>query len=138
MHPEFSRQLASQRQAGLLRPAARARRPGRAHRGRWSLTAATRWLRRAGWPRPSGGAAAGIPPPARPTGVFLAGPEAYGFRIYLTPAEARQLARDSLALLARFAGRMNEPASRPAGAVPLEVVVLSRRLPGPAGCLPGA
>lgn len=146
MHPEFSRQLASQRQAGLLRSAAGPGRPGPAHRrrtlgagllGAGPLSAAIRWLRRAGRPRLSGGAAAGVPQPAGAPGVFLAGPEAYGFRIYLTPAESSQLARDTLALLARFADRMDEPARRPAGAVPLEVVVLSRRLPGPAGCLPG-
>ena len=82
-----------------------------------------------------------MPQPASPTGVFLDGTEAYGFRIYLTPAEARRLARDCSRLAGRYADRLDDPRRRPADAVPVEVVVLSRRLPEPAGAgrgLPGA
>jgi hypothetical protein len=75
---------------------------------------------------------AGAPDIALP-GVFLAGPEAFGLRTYLTPAEARQLAADWAELLARFADRVDDPSCRPAGAVPFEVVVLGRQVPDLAG-----
>lgn len=138
MHPEIARQLAQQRRADL----ARARRAaGRSRPWPWLAAAARlRWLRRAGQPRLSGAAGAGLPQPAAPAGVFGDGTEAYGFRIYLTPREARKLARDCSRLAGRYAGRLADPASRPPGAVPLEVVLLSRRLPEPAGTgrgLPG-
>ena len=134
MHPEFARRLADQRQAELLRSAGGRPRVS----GPWRETA-RRWLGHAG-------RAAGKVPrprmlrPAPPSGVFLSGTEACGFRIYLTPAEARRLARDCSRLAGRYADRMGNPGRRPAGAVPVEVVVLSRRLPEPAGAgrgLPG-
>lgn len=146
MHPEIGRRLAEQHHADLLRSAARARQ-AKAQRGNrswrdWSWRAtAQRWLRGPGRPRLSGGAATRAPRPAQQPGVFLSGTEAYGFRVYLTPAEARKLTRDCSRLLDRYADRVDDPGRRPAGAVPVELVVLSRRLPEPAGAgrgLPGA
>jgi hypothetical protein len=69
--------------------------------------------------------------------VFLAGPEAFGLFTYLTADEARQLAADWADLLARFAGRAEDPSLRPAGAVPFEVVVLGRQVPDLAGAARG-
>ncbi len=135
MHPEFARRLADDHQADLARAAAR----GRAAARPWQA-AALRWLRLPGRPHLSGGAAARVPQPGAPAGVFLSGTEAYGFRVYLTPAEARRLARDCSRLAGRYADRLDDPGRRPAGAVPVEVVVLSRRLPELAGAgrgLPG-
>ncbi|MGE5133125.1 MAG: hypothetical protein ACM32E_09470 [Gemmatimonadota bacterium] len=135
MHPEFARRLADQRRAELLA----ARRGSRSREGGSWPGAAGRWLGRA-WPRRRFAGAARVPQPAPPTGVFLDGTEAYGFRIYLTPAEARRLARDCSRLAGRYADRVDDPRRRPAGAMPVEVVVLSRRLPEPAGAgrgLPG-
>jgi hypothetical protein len=78
-----------------------------------------------------------VPPPAEPVasgpGVFLAGPDAFGFRTFLTPAEARKLAADGAELLAQFADRVDDPARRPDGAVPFELVVLGRPVPELAG-----
>ena len=103
MHPENALIIAGQRRAEL----AASRRRGRR--------------------RPA------APPPAAPAasspGVFLAGPDASGFRTFLTPAEARKLAADWAELLAQFADRVDDPAQRPAGAVPFELVVLGRPVP---------
>lgn len=128
MHPDMISALAAQHRADLLRTAARqrARQPG-ARRPR-PLTAAFRWLRHMGRPRLSGGAAArGLLPAPLPE-ALADGPEAYGFRVYLTPAESRRLALHCLALLDRYADRLADPAARPPGAEPLELVLLSRRL----------
>jgi hypothetical protein len=70
-------------------------------------------------------------------GVFVAGPEAFGLRTYLTPAEARQLAADWADLLAAFADRVDDPSRRPEGAVPFELVVLGRQVPDLAGAAHG-
>lgn len=111
MHPEICRQLAEQHRAELLRVAARARHGRRS----WRET---------------------VPAPA----LSLSATEAHGLRIYVTPDESRKLARDCTRLLKKYARRMADPARRPPDAVPVEVVVLSRRLPEPAGAgrgLPG-
>ena len=80
-------------------------------------------------------------PQAAPLGVFLAGPDAFGFRTYLTTDEARQLAADWVDLLAGFGDRAEDPSRRPDDAVLYEVVVLGRQVPdlvGAARGLPGA
>jgi hypothetical protein len=90
------------------------------------------------WRRRGRGAGA---PQAAPAGVFLAGPDAFGFRTYLTADEARQLAADWVGLLAGFGDRAEDPSRRPDGAVLYEVVVLGRPVPdlvGAARGLPGA
>ena len=76
---------------------------------------------------------AAAPPAASKPGVFLAGPEAFGFRTFLTPAEARKLAADGAELLSQFADRVDDPGQRPDGAVPYELVVLGRPVREPAG-----
>ena len=127
MHPEIARRLADQRRADLLRSAHDSRRAGRCWRG-----TAWRWLWRAGGRRHSGGASRLLRPAELP-GAFLARPEALGFRAYLTDAEAEQLVREWAGLLGRFADRAGDPARRPDGAVPFEVVLLGRRVPDLAG-----
>jgi hypothetical protein len=126
MHPEIARHLAQQRHAELMRSARDSRRAGR----RWPGSA-WRWLRGAGGRRHSGRESRLRP--AELPGAFLARPEALGFRAYLTDAEAEQLIREWAGLLARFADRAEDPARRPAGAVPFEVVLLGRRVPDLAG-----
>jgi hypothetical protein len=107
MHPETARIIAGQRVAELAVSRQQSRR------------------------RPA------APPPARPgasePGVFLAGADAFGFRTFLTPAEARKLAADWAELLSQFADRADEPGQRPDGAVPFELVVLGRPVPELAG-----
>jgi hypothetical protein len=127
MHPEIARRLADQRRADLLRSAQDSRRAGRSWRG-----TAWHWLRRAGGRRHSGGVSGPLRP-AEPSGAFLARQEALGFRAYLTDAEAEQLIREWMQLLGRFADRAEDPARRPDGAVPFEVVLLGRRVPDLAG-----
>ncbi|MDR0346292.1 MAG: hypothetical protein LBI49_24860 [Nocardiopsaceae bacterium] len=127
MHPEIARQLADQRRADLLRSAHDSCRAGWSWRG-----SARRWLRRAEGRRHSGGASCPLRPAGLP-GVFLARPEALGFRAYLTDAEAEQLIREWAGLLGRFADRADDRNRRPAGAVPFEVVLLGRRVPDLAG-----
>jgi hypothetical protein len=61
--------------------------------------------------------------------VFLAEPDAFGFRTFLTPAEARKLAADWAELLSQFADRVDDPGQRPDGAAPFELVVLGRPVP---------
>ncbi len=104
MHPEITRIIAGQRRAEL----AASRRRGRR--------------------RPT-------VPPAAPVasgpGAFLSGPDAPGFRTFLTPLEARKLAADWAELLAQFADRVDDPDRRPDGAVPFELVVLGRPVPEP-------
>jgi hypothetical protein len=146
MHPEISRRYGEQhraemhRQAERWRPAAQLRRPKPARlamlRAAGPLVARrlpARWRRRA-----RRGADA---PQTAPLGVFLAGPDAFGFRTYLTADEARQLAADWVSLLAGFGDRAEDPSRRPDGAVLHEVVVLGRPVPdlvGAARGLPGA
>jgi hypothetical protein len=128
MHPEIARTLAGQRGADLRRAARRARAARRLQHGRWR------------WPGPLGRrglATAGGQPPAALPGVFLAGPQAFGLRAYLTAEEASELAAGACAQLARFSDRLGDPRRRPAGAVQVEVVVLARRLPDLAGIAPG-
>ena len=90
------------------------------------------------WRRRARGAGA---PQTAPLGVFLAGPDAFGFRTYLTADEARQLAADWVGLLDGFGDRAEDPSRRPDDAVLYEVVVLGRPvqdLVGAARGLPGA
>jgi len=144
MHPEISRRYGEQhraelhRQAERWRAAAQLRRPKPARMVRlWAAgpLVARRllvlWRRRAH--------SAGAPQTA-PLGVFLAGPDAFGFRTYLTADEARQLAADWADMLAGFGDRAEDPSRRPDGAVLFEVVVLGRPVPhlvGAARGLPG-
>jgi hypothetical protein len=145
VHPEISRRYAEQRRAELRRQAerwrlaAQLRRPKPARPARLRAAGpllARRWPAR--WRRRVPGAGA---PQAAPLGVFLAGPDAFGFRTYMTADEARQLAADWASLLARFGDRADDPSRRPDGAVLFEVVVLGRQVPDLAGAvrgLPGA
>lgn len=105
MHPESARIIAGQRWAELVHSRRRSRR----------------------YP-----AAAPVSTATEP-GVFLAGPDAFGFRTFLTPAEARKLAADWAELLTQFADRVDDPGRRPDGAVPFELVVLGRPVPELAG-----
>ena len=160
MHPEIARSIAAQHRAelrhlaGVHRLARQRRLAGRRPGGRWpvamrrlaTMRLVTVRLGRArrrpvlrlpvislAGARPGRERGpAGVPDIALP-GVFLAGPEAFGLRTYLTPAEARQLATDWAELLARFADRVDDPSCRSAGAVPFEVVVLGRQVPDLAG-----
>jgi len=135
MHPEIARSIAAQRAAELHRLAGRQRLAAQC-RAAGPPSAASRLLarlrplvgRRAAQPVPAQAAAAAAPP-----GVFVAGPEAFGLRTYLTAAEARRLAADWADLLAAFADRIDDPSRRPAGAVPFELVVLGRQVPDLAG-----
>jgi len=134
MHPEISRRYGEQhraelhRQAERRRVAAQLRRPVPARlamlRAAGPLVA--RWLPPALSRRRARGA--GVPQ-AAPLGVFLGGPDAFGFRTYLTADEARQLAADWADLLARFGDRAEDPSRRPDGAVLFELVVLGRQVP---------
>lgn len=135
MNPEIARRYAEQHRAEMSRQVER-----------WRLAAQRRakparlaMLRLpAPWRRRAHGAGA---PQAAPAGVFLAGPDAFGFRTYLTADEARQLAADWVDLLAGFGDRAQDPSRRPDGAVLYEVVVLGRPVPelvGAARGLPGA
>ena len=81
--------------------------------------------------------AAGAPQTA-PLGVFLAGPDAFGFRTYLTADEARQLAADWVGLLDGFGDRAEDPSRRPDDAVLYEVVVLGRPVQDLVGAARGA
>jgi hypothetical protein len=153
MHPEIARSIAEQRQAELWRLAqlgrlARQQREARSQAAQDRPAAGRRRTPRRR-PAPAKLMAAGwrvLPrrrrePGIRPPGVFLDRPDAFGFRTYLTAAEARQLARDWSDSLGRFADRVDDPASRPAGAVPFEVVVMGRQVPDLAGAargLPGS
>jgi hypothetical protein len=149
MHPEIARSLAAQRQselrrlAGHHRLARRQRRTGRWPDGRAPVIAVRRLLARlpviglsGARPGQGRGPAAG-PRDIELPGVFAAGPEAFGLRTYLTPAEARQLAADWADLLAAFADRVDDPSRRPEGAVPFELVVLGRQVPDLAGAAHG-
>jgi len=132
MHPEIARTLSEQRQADLLRQAERRRWTAQARRAqikgarvRW---APVRWARARGAVPASQGV---------PAGVFLAGPQAFGFRSYLTAAEAQQLAGEWAGALSRYADRVADPARRPADAVPFEVVVLGQQVPDLVGAASG-
>jgi hypothetical protein len=145
MHPEISRRYGEQHRAEMHRQAERRRAAAQLRRPKPARLA---MLRAAGplvarrlparWRR--GARGAGTPQTA-PLGVFLAGPDAFGFRTYLTADEARQLAADWVSLLAGFGDRAEDPSRRPDGAVLYEVVVLGRPVPdlvGAARGLPGA
>jgi hypothetical protein len=158
MHPEIARRLAAQRRselhrlAGRHRLARRQRLTARWPDGRPSVMtghpaavrlAVRRLLARlpviglsGARPGQGRGPAAGPRDIASP-GVFVAGPEAFGLRSYLTPAEARQLAADWADLLVAFADRVDDPSRRPAGAVPFELVVLGHQVPDLAGAAHG-
>jgi len=143
MHPEIARSIKAHHTAEIHRLAERDRLAAqcRAARRRSAISALLARLRplvarqAAARPGPARAAAAGAP-----AGVFAAEPEAFGLRTYLTAAEARQLAADWAGLLTAFADRVDDPSSRPAGAVPFELVVLGRQVPdlvGAARGLPG-
>jgi len=144
MHPEISRRHGEQHCAELHRQAERRRLAARPHRPRparlavfWAAVPFVARRMPALWRRRGHGAGA---PQAAPLGVFMAGPDAFGFRTYLTADEARQLAADWAAMLARFGDRAEDPSRRPEGAVPFEVVVLGRQIPDLVGAgrgLPG-
>jgi hypothetical protein len=133
MHPEISRRYGEQHRAEMHRQAERWRVAAQLRRPRPARLAV---LRAAGplmsrrlpvrWRRRAHGAGA---PQAAPVGVFLAGPDAFGFRTYLTDDEARQLAADWVAQLAGFGDRAQDPSRRPGDAVLHEVVVLGRPVP---------
>ena len=144
MNPEISRRYGEQHRAELHRQAERRRVAAPLRRPKPARLAMFRaveplvgrlprpWRRRA--------RAAGAPQTA-PLGVFLAGPDAFGFRTYLTADEARQLAADWVGLLDGFGDRAEDPSRRPDDAVLYEVVVLGRPvqdLVGAARGLPGA
>jgi hypothetical protein len=145
MHPEISRRYGEQHRAEMHRQAERRRAAAQLRRPKPARLA---MLRAAGplvarrlparWRRGARGAGA---PQTAPLGVFPAGPDAFGFRTYLTADEARQLAADWVSLLAGFGDRAEDPSRRPDGAVLYEVVVLGRPVPdlvGAARGLPGA
>jgi multidrug efflux pump subunit AcrA (membrane-fusion protein) len=141
MHPEIARSIAEQRRAELRRQACLRRTAQQQRAARGKRRHAPPWLVAAGWlaagrplwsRRRRGGAERAVLP-----GVFLDRPDAFGFRTYLTAAEADQLAREWADSLSRFAGRVDDPASRPAGAVPFEVLVLGRQVPDLAGAARG-
>jgi hypothetical protein len=141
MHPEIARSIAEQHQAELRRLAWLRRTAQQQRAARGTRHAAPPWLVAAGrlaagrplWSRwRRGGAGRAVLP-----GVFLDQPDAFGFRTYLTAAEASQLAREWADSLSRFADRVDDPASRPAGAVPFEVLVLGRQVPDLAGAARG-
>jgi hypothetical protein len=145
MNPEISRRYGEQHRAELHRQAERRRVAAQLRRPKPARLAILRAVgplvgRRPPrlWPRRARGAGA---PQAAPLGVFLAGPDAFGFRTYLTADEARQLAADWVGLLAGFGDRAEDPSRRPDDAVLYEVVVLGRPvqdLVGAARGLPGA
>jgi hypothetical protein len=145
MNPEISRRHGEQYRAELHRQAERRRMAAQLRRpkpGRPAVLWAVGPLVARRLPRPWRRRApgAGAPQPA-PLGVFLAGPDAFGFRTYLTADEARQLAADWVAQLAGFGDRAQDPSRRPDDAVLYEVVVLGRPVPdlvGAARGLPGA
>ena len=145
MNPEISRRHGEQHRAELHRQAERRRVAAQLRRPRparlavlWSVgPLVARRLPRP-WRRRAQGA--GAPQPG-PLGVLLAGPDAFGFRTYLTADEARQLAADWVAQLARFGDRAQDRSRRPDDAMLYEVVVLGRPVPdlvGAARGLPGA
>ena len=136
MHPEISRRYGEQHRAEMHRQAERWRAAAQLRRRKPARLAMLRMPVR--WPRRA--RSAGTPQTA-PLGVFLAGPDAFGFRTYLTADEARQLAADWATQLAGFGDRAQDPSRRPDGAVLFEVVVLGRPVPDlvdAARGLPGA
>ena len=143
MNPEISRRHGEQYRAELHRQAERRRVAAQLRRPRPARLAVLRAAgplvaRRLPGLRRRAGAGA---PQAAPLGVFLAGPDAFGFRTYLTADEARQLAADWVAQLAGFGDRAQDPSRRPDDAMLYEVVVLGRPVPdlvGAARGLPGA
>jgi hypothetical protein len=144
MNPEISRRYGEQHRAEMHRQAERWRVAAQLRRSRPARPAMFRavgplvgWLPSRRRLRRARGAGAAQ---TAPVGVFLAGPDAFGFRTYLTADEARQLAADWVSLLAGFGDRAEDPSRRPDGAVLYEVVVLGRPVPdlvGAARGLPG-
>jgi hypothetical protein len=131
MNPEISRRYGEQHRAELHRQAERRRVAAQMRRPKPARLAMFRAVgplvgRLRLWQRRARGAGA---PQTAPLGVFLAGPDAFGFRTYLTADEARQLAADWAAMLARFGDRAEDPSRRPDDAVLFEVVVLGRQVP---------
>lgn len=132
MHPEITSRLAAHRRAELARDMARirnARLRGQDSHAPASLGPA-RPRRGLGWLRP--GLAGGLSRIAhRPTAsaVFVAEPDAFGIRAYLTTQETRQLMADWERQVARYADRLDDPGRRPAGAQPFELLILGRQVP---------
>jgi hypothetical protein len=143
MNPEISRRYGEQhrtelhRQAERWRVAAQLRRPKPARLAMFRAVGPPMGRLPRLWRRRARGAGA---PQTAPLGVFLAGPDAFGFRTYLTADEARQLAADWVGLLDGFGDRAEDPSRRPDDAVLFEFVVLGRQVPdlvGAARGLPG-
>jgi hypothetical protein len=144
MNPEISRRYGEQHRAELHRQAERQRVAAQLRRPRPARLAMFRAVGplagRLPLLRRRRVRAAGAPQTV-PLGVFLAGPDAFGFRTYLTADEARQLAADWVAQLDAFGDRAQDPSRRPDDAVLYEVVVLGRPVPDLVGAtrgLPGA
>ena len=147
MHPEIARTLSEQRQADLLRQVERRRWTAQARRAQIKRAqikrAQSHWARgqraQIRWAPVRWARARGAVPTSQgvPAGVFLAGPQAFGFRSYLTAAEAQQLAGEWAEVLSRYADRVADPARRPADAVPFEVVVLGQQVPDLVGAASG-
>src|SRR5215475_9652240 len=131
MHPEIARRLGEQHRAELHRQAARRHMAARLRRPPTARLAGFLTAGLAAVRRPVAARRGGAVPAAETAlpGVFLAGPEAFGLRTYLTGDEARQLAADWADLVRRFGDRVENASRRPAGAVPFEVVVLGRQVP---------
>jgi hypothetical protein len=141
MHPEITSRLAAQRRADLAREASmirNARSPRGTSQSSSDRMPATTGRRVLGWlprllPSPAGALARAA---HRPTSaVFVAEPEAFGVRAYLTSQEARQVMGEWARQLACYADRLDDPHRRPAGAQPFELLVLGRQVPALA---PGA
>jgi hypothetical protein len=135
MHPEITSRLAAQRRADMTREASTirdsrlARGTGQAPSDQLSTATGRRapgWLPRL-LPGPARALARAGRRPA-PT-VFVAEPEAFGVRAYLTSQEARQVMAEWARQLACYADRLDDPHRRPAGAQPFELLILGRQVP---------
>lgn len=137
MHPEITRRLAAHHRAelahdmsaihnarllrGTSQPPSDRLPTARVHTAR-----VTGWLRRLR-PSPAGALGRAVRQPA--PAVFVAEPEAFGVRAYLTTQEARQLMAEWEQQLARYTDRLADPHRRPAGAQPFELLILGRQVP---------
>jgi hypothetical protein len=140
MHPEISHRLAAQRRAELAHDMSLARNARLLRQAPGSQLAAAAPRRGPSWLRAlrpgiaRGLARAGYRPAAP---VFVAEPEAFGVRAYLTAQEARQLMGEWAQRLACYADRLDDPGQRPAGAQPFELLILGRQAPALASAAAG-
>jgi hypothetical protein len=141
MHPEITRRLATHRRAELahemsmIRNARLLRGASKSPSGRVPTATGRRvpgWLRGL---RPSPARALARAAHRATPAVFVAEPEAFGIRAYLTTQETSQLMAEWAQHVARYADRLDDPARRPAGAQPFELLILGREVPALA---PGA